>query len=63
MKVENPSPEVIAAVKGAVKWFEKHKITDTAYIRKKDKNGKRTVGKVINIVSLISADIFPSELK
>ena len=40
MKVENPSPEVIAAVKGAVKWFEKHKITDTAYIRKKDKNGK-----------------------
>lgn len=40
MKVENPSPEVIAAVKGAVKWFEKHKITDTAYIRKKGKNGK-----------------------
>lgn len=40
MKVENPSPEVIAAVKGAVKWFEEHKITDTKYVRYRDENDK-----------------------
>ena len=40
MKVKNPSPEVIAAVKGAVKWFEEHKITDTKYVRYRDKNDK-----------------------
>lgn len=40
MKVEDPSPEVIAAVKGAVKWFEEHKITDTKYVRYRDENNK-----------------------
>lgn len=40
MKVEEPSDAVIAAVKGAVKWFDEHKISDIAYIRKKDKQGK-----------------------
>lgn len=39
MDVENPSPEVIAAVQGAVKWFDEHKITDIIYRRTKV-NGK-----------------------
>ncbi len=39
MKVENPSPDVIAAVKGAVKWFDDYKITNMTYTRKKI-NGK-----------------------
>ncbi len=41
MEIEQPSPEVIAAVDGAVAWFEKVKITGLRYETCKDSEGKK----------------------
>ena len=41
MSLPNPSDEVVAAVKGAVKWFEDHKIPNMRYERYRDENGER----------------------
>lgn len=41
MSLPSPSDEVVAAIKGAVKWFDKHKIPDMKYERYKDENGEK----------------------
>ncbi|MFK7922646.1 MAG: pectate lyase [Bacteroidia bacterium] len=41
MKVANPSPEIIAAINGAVKWFEAHKIEGIKLEQEIDQNGKK----------------------
>ena len=41
MSVERPSPEIIAAVKGAVAWFEKTKITGQRFEFTTDAEGKK----------------------
>ncbi|MCV9389084.1 pectate lyase [Reichenbachiella ulvae] len=47
MSIDNPSPEVIAAVKGAVAWFEKVKLTDVRIIRKEDDTLPRGFDKLV----------------
>lgn len=41
MAVDNPSPEIIRAVKGAVRWFENHRIKDMAFERYMDDMGEK----------------------
>lgn len=41
MKIPNPSPEIIASIKGAVKWFDEHKIVDMKFERYRDEQGER----------------------
>lgn len=41
MSLPHPSDEVIAAVKGAVVWFEAHQAKDVRYERYKDEKGER----------------------
>ena len=41
MEIENPSPEVVAAVEGAVAWFAKVKITGLRYETFTDAEGKK----------------------
>lgn len=41
MSLPNPSDDVIAAVKGAVKWFDEHKIPNMKYERYRDEKGER----------------------
>ena len=36
MQIEEPSPEIIASIKGAVRWFEKSKLTGIKEVRVKD---------------------------
>jgi len=40
MELENPSPEIIAAVEGAIKWFETHKVEGIRLERKLNADGK-----------------------
>lgn len=39
MELPNPTPEVVAAVKGAVEWFESHVIADSKFVRRQDNAG------------------------
>jgi PelA/Pel-15E family pectate lyase len=41
MRLDNPSPEVIKAVEGAVKWFDKSKIMGYIYYDKDDPSTNR----------------------
>ena len=41
MSIENPSEDIIAAVNGAVQWFESNKIEGIKLERETDKNGKK----------------------
>ena len=41
MSESNPSKEIVEAVKGAVKWFDEHKISNMKYERYRDDKGKR----------------------
>lgn len=41
MSLPDPSDDVVAAVNGAVKWFETHKISDMRYERFRDESGER----------------------
>lgn len=43
MRIDNPSKEVIAAVDGAVTWFEKHKVTGIKLARETDKDGRKNL--------------------
>lgn len=47
MTVENPSPEIIQAVKGAVVWFDKVKLTDVRIIKKEDETLPRGYDKLV----------------
>ncbi|RRN76819.1 pectate lyase, partial [Pseudoxanthomonas sp. SGD-10] len=40
MDIEKPSKEIVAAVNGAVQWFENHKIENVRVQRSRDENGK-----------------------
>lgn len=46
MELPEPSPEVVSAVEGAVKWFEDHKIADHKFVRVRDEMGKRNAALV-----------------
>lgn len=41
MKIDKPSPEIIAAVQGAVRWFDRAKLTGIRVIKKKDKSAPK----------------------
>lgn len=41
MSLPNPSDEIVESVKGAVKWFDEHKIPDMKYERYRDEKGER----------------------
>lgn len=41
MSLPDPSPEVIRAVKGAVSWFESHRIDNRRFVRRRDETGRR----------------------
>jgi len=41
MDLENPSPEVIVAVEGAVKWFENHKVEGIRLEKQVNKDGEK----------------------
>lgn len=41
MELPEPSPEVIASVKGAVKWFDEHQIADMKFERYRDDQGEK----------------------
>ena len=43
MDIENPSKEIIASVKGAIKWFENHKIEGIKLEQETDKDGKPNI--------------------
>ncbi|BCU77330.1 pectate lyase [Luteolibacter sp. LG18] len=47
MSLEHPSPEVIAAVEGAVAWFESAKVTGIRLEKKPDAEGKKGVNLVV----------------
>lgn len=40
MEQPDPSPEIVAAVKGAVKWFDGHKIENRKYVRVRGKSSE-----------------------
>ena len=41
MSIDNPTSDIIASVKGAVEWFDTHKIADMKYERYRDEKGER----------------------
>lgn len=41
MSVDNPTPDIIASVKGAVEWFDTHKIANMRFERYRDEKGER----------------------
>lgn len=41
MSIDNPTSDIVAAVKGAVEWFETHKIADMKYERYRDEKGEK----------------------
>lgn len=41
MELPTPSPEIIASIKGAVKWFDEHKIMDVKFERYRDEKGEK----------------------
>jgi pectate lyase len=47
MSLDDPSPEVVAAVEGAVAWFEAVKLKGIRVVRKKDVNAPRGFDKVV----------------
>lgn len=44
MSLPNPSKEIVAAVKGAVKWFDEHKIENVKFARYIDDKGEKNAG-------------------
>lgn len=47
MSLDDPSPQVVVAVQGAVRWFEAAKITGIREIREKDANGPKGFNKIV----------------
>ena len=47
MEIEKPTPEVIAAVQGAVEWFDRAKLVGIRQIRKEDKSKPKGWDKVV----------------
>jgi PelA/Pel-15E family pectate lyase len=47
MSLEDPAPEVVRAVEGAVKWFESAKLTGLRVDVVKDEKGPKGVNKVV----------------
>lgn len=47
MKIDEPSPEIIAAVQGAVRWFDEAKLTGIREIRKEAKGTPKGYDKVV----------------
>lgn len=61
MSLPSPSDEVVAAIKGAVKWFDKHKIPDMKYERYKDENGEKDSKLVPSPESVVWARFYDLE--
>jgi PelA/Pel-15E family pectate lyase len=47
MDLDDPSPEVVRSVQGAVAWFERAKLTDLRVVSEKDEKGPKGVNKVV----------------
>jgi PelA/Pel-15E family pectate lyase len=47
MELDDPSPEVVRSVEGAVAWFEKAKLTGLRVVSEKDEKGPKGVNKVV----------------
>jgi len=47
MSIDSPSPMVIAAIKGAVEWFEQTKLTGTRWVATKDPSKLRGFDRVV----------------
>lgn len=47
MAIDKPSPQVVEAIKGAVEWFEKSKLTGIKWVAKPDKSKLRGFDRVV----------------
>jgi PelA/Pel-15E family pectate lyase len=47
MELDDPSPDVVRAVEGAVAWFETAKLTGLRVVSQKDEKGPKGVNKVV----------------